>query len=187
MLWSICAKCEQSLKQTSSSSYSYIYIFIPFSPSPSRRQDWCPLAVLSTKSRSRLMSSLCTGFTSLLYSSPRTTIFWRSRLLQERPYSGEQDWINLISSSTKYFYTIVFHKICLDLTKDPWWWNVVLYVLYIWLTSIQWESTRSHSPRIRAQWTQIITIAHWFWNRRFLSWAFICLPACIQYLDPPDT
>ena len=78
---------------------------------------------------------------SLLYSSPRTPIFWRSsilhstprttifwRLLQERPYSGDQAWIKPNVQHYKVLYTIVFIKICLDPTKDSWWWNVVLNV-----------------------------------------------------------
>ena len=143
--------------------------------------------MLSTKSSSR----------SVLQERPYSGD--QDTLLQERPYSGEQDWINLISSSAKYFNTIVFHKICLDLTKDPWWWNVVLHVLYtthlntvgVYLVTL---------PKDTATVNLIITIAHWFCKRRFLRGLLsaTCLysvpgpaghivPPYIQYLDLPDT
>ena len=117
---SVGANCEQSLNQTSSLSHSWKSIYIPpFTISiKSRIQDWCPLAVLSTKSRSRLMSSLSTGFTSLLYSSPRTTIFWRS------------SWINLISCSTK---VLLHHHLLQDLS-GPYQGSIVYFYLFFYLS-----------------------------------------------------
>ena len=72
---------------------------------------------------------------TLLYLSPRTTIFWWSSLLsprttifwrhlQGRPYSGDQAWIKPNIQHQVLLHHRLF-KICLDPAKDSWWWKVL--------------------------------------------------------------
>ncbi len=125
----------------------------------------------------------------------RTTIFWIP--IQERPYSGYQAWIKP-DIQHYYYYTIVFIKICLDPTKDSWWWKVVrltsiqvgvylaIFLIYLAIFTYlpghfflsTWPlfvSTWLHPPRIRPQLPQ-----HIVHRRRFRHYN------TIQYLDLPD-
>ena len=130
---------------------------------------------MSTKSRSRLMSSLCTGFTSLLYSSPRTTIFWRSRL----------DKSNIL-----LYKVLLHHRLPQDLSGPNQGSMVVecCTICSIYMTHLD---TVGVHPVTLPKDTGTVDPNNYHSTlvlEEEVSFAgFICLPACIQYLDPPDT